>query len=65
MEVIKKSGLVFLERSASSHLNRDEKFSQIFLLIPQKTTLFSLKNFWRIYNHCYNAQYKKPTKNKT
>jgi hypothetical protein len=63
MEVIKKSGLVFLERSASSsHLNRDEKFSQIFLLIPQKATLFSLKNFWRIYNHCYSTN--KPTKAK-
>jgi len=46
MEVIKKSGLVFLERSASSsHLNRDEKFSQIFLLIPQKNYSFFLKNF--------------------
>jgi len=45
MEVIKKSGLVFLERSASSHLNRDEKFSQIFLLIPKKITIFFLKNF--------------------
>jgi hypothetical protein len=46
MEVIKKSGLVFLERSASSsHLNRDEKFSQIFLLIPQKNYSFFHEKF--------------------
>jgi len=63
MEVIKKSGLVFLERSASSsHLNRDEKFSPDFSSHSSKrTTLFSLKNFEE-HNHCCNA--KKPTKAK-
>jgi hypothetical protein len=37
MEVKKNLGWCFKKWSASSsHLNRDEEFSQIFLLIPQK-----------------------------
>jgi hypothetical protein len=41
MEAIKKSGLVFLERSASSsHLNRDEKFFPDFSSHSSKKLLF-------------------------